>query len=146
NTTVRAAPTEDLTITINGYYDYIVGTNVPYARVTGPTDYDRTNQFNTRGITNYHYYGVNAKIETPIDAINTKVTLIGAYDGRTSSAPDTDGDFGPLDAVRQKGSDRLGTKTVELRFDTKETDTISTLFGLFYSHETLATDGFTNIK
>ncbi|WP_454886888.1 TonB-dependent receptor [Sphingomonas oryzagri] len=146
NTTVRAAPTEDLTVTLNGYYDYIVGTNVPYARVSGPTDYSRINNFNTLGVTTYHYYGANAKIETPIDAIDTKVTLIGAYDGRTSNAPDTDGDFGPLDAVRQAGRDRLATKTVELRFDTKESDTISTLFGLFYSHETLSTDGFTNIK
>jgi len=37
NSTVRAAPTENLTVTLNGYYDHVVGTNVPYARVTGPT-------------------------------------------------------------------------------------------------------------
>jgi iron complex outermembrane recepter protein len=145
NATVRMLPTEDLTITLNGYYDWIKGTNVPYARVTGPTDYERTNQFNTLGITDYHYYGVNAKIEAPIEAIDTKVTLIGAYDGRKTDAPDTDGDFGPTNTVRQSARDALSTKTVELRFDTKESDTISTLFGLFYSHERLATDGVTKI-
>ena len=151
NATVRALPTENLTITLNGYYDWIKGTNVPYARVTGPTDYSRDNQFDTLGITNYRYYGVNAKVETAIDAIDTKVTLIGAYDGRKTSAPDTDGDFGPsnpalpIPAVRQSGRDRLDTKTVELRFDTPESDTISTLFGLFYSHELLKTSGTTNI-
>jgi len=151
NTTIRAAPTEDLTITLNGYYDWIKGTNVPYARVTGPTDYSRDNQFDTLGITRYRYYGANARIETPIDAIDTRVTLIGAYDGRKTSAPNTDGDFGPSDprlpipAVRQSGRDQLDTKTLELRFDTKESDTISTLFGLFYSHELLKTYGTTNI-
>ncbi len=143
--TIRATPSENLTLVVNGYYDWVKGTNVPYARVTGPTDYARTNQFNTLGTTTYKYRGVNAKVESPIEAINTTVTLQAAYDARNSSAPDTDGDFGPLNIVRQSSSDSLRTKTVELRFDTKLSDQLSTLFGLFYSRESTRADQSTLI-
>ena len=145
NTTIRATPTEDVTITLGGYYDWIKGTNVPYARVNGPTDYIRTNEFNTLGVTTYKYRGINAKIETPIDALDTKVTLLAAYDLRNTTALDTDGDFGITNTVRASGTDRLRTKTVELRFDTKESETISTLFGLFYSHEAFSAASVTRI-
>ncbi len=152
STTIRATPSEDLTIVVNGYYDWVEGANVPYARVTGPTDYSRSNQFDTLGTTRYRYRGVNARIETPIDAINTNVSLLAAYDARDTSAPDTDGDFGPSDAttavpaVRQSSTDRLRTKTLELRFDTEFSDQFSTLLGLFYSRETTRADQLTNIQ
>lgn len=136
NATIRATPTEDLTITIGGYYDWVKGTNVPYARVAGPTDYLRTNQFNTLGITNYKYRGINAKIETPIEALNSKLTLQAAYDMRNTVSPDSDADFGPLNAVRDNSRDRLRTTTTELRLDSELSSQISTLFGLFYSRET----------
>lgn len=151
STTIRATPTEDLTIVVNGYYDWVKGANVPYARVAGPTDYSRSNQFDTLGTTNYKYRGVNARIETPIEAINTKVSLLAAYDLRNTSAPDTDGDFGPsnpalpIPAVRQSSTDALRTKTVELRFDTELSDQFSTLVGLFYSRETTRANQLTNI-
>jgi len=135
NTTIRATPTEDLTITIGGYYDWVKGTNVPYARVSGPTDYLRINEFNSLGVASYKYRGVNAKIETPIEALSTKVTLQVAYDLRNTTSPDSDADFGALNAVRDNARDRLRTTTTELRLDTTLTDQISTLFGLFYSHE-----------
>ena len=136
NATIRATPTEDLTITIGGYYDWVKGTNVPYARVTGPTDYLRTNQFNALGVANYKYRGVNAKIETPIEALASKLTLQAAYDLRNTVSPDSDADFGPLNAVRDNSRDRLRTTTTELRLDSDLSDQISTLFGLFYSRET----------
>ncbi|GAB7552083.1 TonB-dependent receptor [Novosphingobium sp. 11B] len=151
NTTIRATPTDDLTIVVNGYYDWVKGANVPYARVTGPTDYSRDNQFDSLGTTTYKYRGINARIESPIEALNTKVSLLAAYDLRNSSAPDTDGDFGPsnpalpIPAVRQNSTDALRTKTVELRFDTELSDQFSTLFGLFYSRETTRSDQLTNI-
>ena len=136
NATLRATPTEDLTITIGGYYDWVKGTNVPYARVAGPTNYLRTNQFNTLGITNYKYRGINAKIEAPIEALDTKLTLQAAYDLRNTRSPDSDADFGPLNAVRDNSRDRLRTLTTELRLDTTLNDQLSTLIGLFYSRET----------
>ncbi len=137
NATIRATPSEDVTLTINGYYDWIKGTNVPYARVSGPTNYLRTNQFNALGITSYKYRGINAKFEAPLEALNTKLTLQAAYDLRNTSSPDSDADFGPLNAVRDNGRDRLRTLTTELRLDTTLNDQLSTLFGLFYSRETL---------
>ena len=149
--TVRATPNEDLTVVVNGYYDWVKGTNTPYARVTGPTNYARNNQFDTLGTTNYRYRGINARIEGSIDAIDTKVSLLGAYDARDSKALDTDGDFGPsnpalpIPAVRQRNSDTLRTKTVELRFDSTLSDQFSTLLGLFYSRETTSARQFTNI-
>ncbi|RYH12866.1 MAG: TonB-dependent receptor, partial [Alphaproteobacteria bacterium] len=137
NATIRATPSEDVTITVGGYYDWIKGTNVPYARVAGPTDYLRTNEFNTLGITTYKYRGINGKIEAPLDALNTKVTVQAAYDLRNTNSPDSDADFGALNAVRDAATDRLRTTTTELRLDSEWSDQISTLFGLFYSHETL---------
>jgi iron complex outermembrane receptor protein len=137
NATIRATPSEDVTITVNGYYDWIKGTNVPYARVAGPTDYLRTNQFNALGLTYYKYRGINAKLEAPIDALDTKVTLQAAYDLRNTRSPDSDADFGPLNAVRDSATDRLRTITTELRLDSNWTDQISTLVGVFYSRETL---------
>ncbi|KKC23819.1 TonB-dependent receptor [Sphingomonas sp. SRS2] len=137
NATIRATPSEDLTITVNGYYDWIKGTNVPYARVAGPTDYLRTNEFNTRGITTYKYRGINVKVDAPLEALNSKLTLQAAYDLRNTSSPDSDADFGALNAVRDNATDRLRTATTELRLDSSWSDQISTLFGLFYSRETL---------
>ncbi|WP_375195969.1 TonB-dependent receptor [Sphingobium sp.] len=143
--TLRFTPGNDVVVALNGYYDWVKGHNVPYARVTGPTDYQRTNQFNTTGLTFYRYKGVNGRIELPVEGIDTKVTLLAAYDARTTDSPDSDGDFGPLDAVRLSGTDRLSTRTVELRFDTTLSDTLSTLVGLFYSRESFDADALTNI-
>lgn len=137
NATLRATPGENLTLTLSGYHDWIRGTNTPYARVAGPTDYLRTHRFNTLGITTYRYRGITAKVEAPLDALNSKVVLQAAYDLRNTSALDNDADFGPADIVRSSSTDKLRTRTVELRFDTRFSDTFSTLFGLFHSSERL---------
>ena len=57
---------------------------------------------------------------------------------RVTAASRTDADFNAFDFARQTGTDQLRTSTAELRFDSSWSTTISTLFGLFYSHETLS--------
>jgi iron complex outermembrane receptor protein len=135
NTTIRFVPTGDVVLTVNGYYDWVDGANTPYARVTGPTDYSRIVQFNAPNRIQYRYRGVNARLETPIEAINSKFTLVGSYDARNGVSPNSDADFGPADIARSNGTDSLRTKTVETRLDTELSGTLSTLLGLFYSSE-----------
>jgi iron complex outermembrane receptor protein len=145
NGTLRIAPTTDVVLTINGYYDWVDGVNTPYARVLGPTDYQSTNQFNTIAQARYQYRGINAKLEFPLSGINTNVTLVGAYDLRDGESRNADADFGPADIARASGNDNLRTKTAELRFDTTISDTLSSLVGLFYSRETTGATDVTNI-
>ncbi len=138
NATVRFAPSDALTLTVKGYYDWVDGVNVPYARVTGPKNYSRRLQTNALNESHLRYRGINAKAEVPIEGINSKLTLIGAYDLRNGRSPDSDGDFGPGNFVRSTGRDKLRTKTSELRLDTEWSDSVSTLVGLFYSREETA--------
>ena len=145
NGTIRFLPTDDVVLTINGYYNWVDGVNVPYARVSGPTDYRRTNEFNTIPNVRYRYRGINAKLEVPFDGIDTNVTLIGAYDLRDGTTTNADADFGPLDFARASGSDQLRTRTAELRFDSELSDTLSSLVGLFYSRETTGAIDTTSI-
>lgn len=145
NATVRATPGGDVILTLNGYYDWIRGANTPYARVSGPTDYLRVNQFNTRGITTYRYRGVNAKLEAPLDMLRGKVILQAGYDLRNTSAPDNDADFGPANIVRSSGRDKLRTETIELRIDSSPGDSVSMLIGLFYSNERADSDLLQNV-
>ena len=151
NTTIRATPAQDVTITLNGYYDWVKGTNSPYVRVTGPTDYARDNRFDARGTARYRYRGLNARIETALDAIDSQMSLQIAYDARNGHLPDSDGDFGPsnpalpIPAVRQSTTDRLRTSTAEWRVETAWDDRLSTLVGLFYSRETTRSDQRTHI-
>jgi len=138
NATIRAVPAGDVTLTVNGYYDWVDGVNTPYARVAGPRDYSRDIQFNTSNRVQFRYRGVNARLEVPVDSLSTRISLIGAYDARDSESADGEGDFGPADIVRLAGTDELRTRTAELRFDSEWSDRFSTLFGLFYSRETTA--------
>ncbi|QGN53961.1 TonB-dependent receptor [Novosphingobium sp. Gsoil 351] len=138
NATVRFGPSDGLTLTVKGYYDWVDGVNIPYARVTGPKNYSRKLQFNALNESKLRYRGVNAKAEVPLDGLNSKLTLIGAYDLRNGRSPDSDVDFGPTNFARAVSSDKLRTKTTELRLDSEWSDRISTLFGLFYSRETTA--------
>lgn len=146
NATVRFTPSEDVALTLKGYYDWVNGTNTPYARVTGPTDYKRVHEFNALNRIFYKYRGVSGKLEFPIDGINTKVALIGSYDARNGRSPNSDVDFGPSMFATATGNDKLRTKTAELRFDSELSDTLSSLFGLFYSRETTGVLDVTTIK
>lgn len=143
--TIRATPSNNMVLTAKGYYDWVNGANTPYSRVNSPQDYSRTVQFNALNRVSYRYRGINAKLEVPNEGIKSTLTLIGAYDARSGRAPDNDTDFGPLNIARSVTYDELRTKTGELRLDSKWSDTISSLFGLFYSRETTAARDVTTI-
>ncbi|NJC05719.1 iron complex outermembrane receptor protein [Sphingomonas kaistensis] len=145
NGTIRAEPVHDVVLTINGYYDNVKGAGTPYARVAGPTDYVRQVNFNALNRQFFKYKGVNARLEFPLAALNTDVTLIGAYDGRDGRAPDNDGEFNPVDFARTSGKNELDTYTGELRFDTELSSTLTALVGLFTSKETSSAEGITSI-
>ena len=134
NATIRAKPAGDAVLTINGYHDWVKGGNIQYSHITGPTDYDRTTQLNATDYIYFRYKGVNAKLQTPIGA-STQMTIIGAYDQRNGKTPDLDGDFNPVDIIRQRSKDSLKTSSAELRFDTNWSDQFSSLFGVYYSNE-----------
>ena len=138
NATIRAVPTGDVVLTVNGYYDWIDGVNIPYAVQAGPRAYNRNVTLNTANRIHYRYRGVNARLEVPVDSIDTRISLIGAYDARSGVSPGTDADFGvtTFDIARLSGTDELRTRTVELRFDSEWSEQFSSLFGLFYSRET----------
>src|SRR5690606_9264718 len=63
NATLRVTPSDDFTLTVKGYYDWVDGVNTPYSRVTGPTDYSRDVQFNTLNAVSYKYRGINVRAE-----------------------------------------------------------------------------------
>ncbi len=144
NGTVRFTP-GPVELTVNGYYDWIKSVNIPYARVTGPQDYSRDLTFNALNRANYRYRGLNARLAVPIDSIDSTLSLIGAYDARNSANLDQDVDFGPGDFARATGGDKLRTKTAELRLDSNWSDTLSSLFGLFYSRENADAIDFTTL-
>ncbi len=136
NATLRAVPVGDTELIVKGYYNRVEGASTPYARVEGPTDYSDEVRLNAANIAEYEYSGANARLTAPLDAINTEMTLIGAYDRRESGSEDSDGDFGPVDIVRTSGSGELETATAELRFDSELSDNVTSLIGFFASRET----------
>lgn len=134
NATLRLTPSDGFSLTVKGYYDWVDGVNVPYSRVSGPTDYRRDIQFNALNSISYKYRGINARAEADLGG-GSKLSVIGAYDMRNSFAPDSDGDFGPDNTVRSVGRDSLRTMTIETRLDSEWSDQFSTLVGLFTSNE-----------
>lgn len=145
NTTIRFIPADDVELTVKGYYDWVEGANTPYARVSGPTDYSRSVQFNSPNLTRFEYGGVNARLALPLDALNSRVTLIAAYDQRDNTTADNDGDFGVADIVRSSGDNKLKTRTGELRLDSEISDSLSSLVGLFHSRETFDATSVTRV-
>lgn len=136
NATIRFLPTDDVTLSVKGYYDSVQGARAPYVSVAGPTDYSRDAVLNALNTHQIDYKGINAKLSFPISNLNTDVTVVGSYDRRDNSAVDSDGDFGLIDIVRTAQEDTLETKTFELRFDSEINDQFSSLLGFFYSRET----------
>ncbi len=143
--TIRAEPVSDVVLTLNGAYDWVKGGTVPYAFVAGPRDYSRIINLNTDNYQFFRYKRANAKLEFPIAGISTDVTLIGAYDEREVRTPNGDLDFSPVDIARNAGFDELVTRTAELRFDSRLSDSLSSIVGLFYSRETRDGDITTTI-
>ena len=125
---------EDSLLTVNAYYLDLDGPSTNYNHVSGPTDYRDNVVMNVIGRQAFEYTGANAKVEFPLDSINTRVTAIAAYDKREVESV-SDGDFLSLDIVRANGSGTDETYTGELRFDTKFSETFSTLIGLYASRE-----------
>ncbi|NJO13173.1 MAG: TonB-dependent receptor [Gammaproteobacteria bacterium] len=124
---------QDLKLTLNGYYLDFDGGSTNYSHVTGVTDYRDNVRMNVIGRQAFVYKGGNARLEFPIGS--TTVTAIGAYDSRQLRGV-SDGDFLALDIVRSAARAEDESLTGELRFDTQFSDTFSTLIGLFASHET----------
>lgn len=138
--TIRFTPANQIRLTLNGYYTWLTGGAVPYSFVASPDDYKRTLQLNSTNYQIFKYRGINAKLEFPLDALSTKVTLIGAYDQRGVTTDNADPDFTAANTLRQSSVDNLRTRTAELRFDSELSPTLSSIFGLFYSRETRQTD------
>lgn len=128
--TLRFTPAPWAVITANANYDRVEGGSTAYVHTAGPTDYRLDGATNVLNRTAIKYQGYNLKGEFDLDAINTKVTAVAAYNQKDLSAV-SDGDFGPVDLLRSNGGSRLITKTAEMRFDTKWSDNISTLIGVF---------------
>ena len=144
NGTLRVLPADWATFTANASYDRVFGGNTAYIGVSGPTDYRLDGRTNQRSLATIDYYGANLKGEFDVDALNTKVTAIGAYNRRDVRSI-SDADFNPLDFFRSQGESRLKTKTGELRFDTQWSDSISTLVGVFADKSTLRTSAITTV-
>jgi iron complex outermembrane receptor protein len=145
NATLRFEPAPDVVLTVNGYYDWVEGATTPYAYVAGPTDYSRDIAFNYSNYQSLRYKRANAKLDVPVEALATTLTLIGAYDERSARTPAQDLDFSPVDIARNSGVDVLRTRTVEARADTKLSDTFSSILGFFYNRETRDTNTLTTI-
>jgi iron complex outermembrane recepter protein len=138
--TLRVLPSDDVKLTVNGYYTWLTGGAVPYSFTTAPDVYVDTVQLNSSNYQRFKYRGVNAKLEFPIAALSTEVTLIGAYDQRSVKTRDADPDFTSSDTLRSSADDDLKTRTAELRFDSEISATLSSIVGFFYSRETRSTD------
>ena len=134
--TIRAEPVDAVVFTVNGSYDWVTAGTTAYSYVTGPTDYSRIVQLNTDNYQNLEYKRLNGKLEFPIAALATDVTIIGAYDERRALLPNGDLDFSATDIARNNGDDTLRTRTAEIRFDSELSSQLSSIVGLFYSNET----------
>lgn len=137
---IRATPADDVNLTINGYYTWLTGGAVPYVFVSDPQDYDNELFLNSTNYQVFKYRGVNAKLDFPIAALSSTVTLIAAYDRRGVVTNDSDPDFTQANTLRSSAVDDLKTRTAELRLDSELSSTLSSIFGLFYSRETRKTD------
>lgn len=121
-------------ITVNAFADSVDGTAPLYAVTSGPTHYVDDAQTNVRSQAEYDYTGINGKLELPLGEA-TDLTAIVSYD-RSDNEVSSDGDFQPLDLIRSTGFGQLETTSAELRFDTRWSDSVSTLFGVFSSNQT----------
>jgi iron complex outermembrane receptor protein len=142
NTTVRWEATRAASFTLNGYYNRIYGGSTPYAQVMGPSDYQRDPATNQNSTVTLAYKGANLKGVFDVQPLSTTITAVLAYDRRDDSSS-VDGDYGPVDFLRAAGHGHLETKTAEVRFDTRITDGLNTLLGVFASRVGTGTQGAT---
>lgn len=144
--TVRGALRFDLPaaaeLTVNAYYDRVEGSGPLYALTTGPTVYSNDSQYNVRSTLDFDYSGLNGRLVVPFG--DTEMTVIVAHDRRDSEGVG-DSDFQPISLALGASTQELRTSTGEARFDTQWTDNISTLIGVFASHQTSFASSTTTI-
>ena len=124
-------------LTVNAYYDRIEGSNPVYSLTTGPEVYTSDSQYNYRSYANFDYLGLNARLIVPLGE-NTDMTVIGSWDRRELESGG-DQDFQPIILVEADGTNEQNTYTGEVRFDTRWSDTVTSLVGVFASTQ----DSFT---
>ena len=135
NGTIRFLPAGWARFTLNGSYDRVFGGSTPYFNVRGPRDYTLDGRTNQRSLATIDYYAANLKAEFDVDAIDTTITVIGAYN-QSDTRSAGDGDYSPLDFFRTTSDRTLTTRTGELRLDTRWSPRFSTLIGAFYARST----------
>jgi len=143
NGSLRFLPATWATFTLNANYDRVVGGSVPYANASGPQDYTLDVPTNVASIVAITYAGASLKGEFDVEQLHTKITAVGAYNQSVSRQPTGDADFGPIDYLRASTNRILKTVTGEVRFDTKWSDTVSTLIGVFADHASTYSYGTT---
>lgn len=129
--TIEYTPSDWATFTVKANDDRVYGGNTPYVFATGPEDYSQNVTENDRRLTWLEYTGFSAKGEFDIRPIDTRVTVIGAYNLEHERSGG-DGDYGPVDYLLSSDISDLHTYTGELRFDTTWTANITSLIGLFW--------------
>lgn len=145
NATIQFTPAEWATFTLNANYDEVFGGSVPYAWATGPRDFTLDVPTNANSYVTIKYKGASLKSEFDVDGINTKITVVGAFNRSDANQVGADADFGPVDFFRGDSNRKLETLTGELRFDTQWSDNISTLIGVFANDAKTRTTGSTTI-
>jgi iron complex outermembrane recepter protein len=128
--TLRFEPADYAVFTLNVYYDQVKGGNTPYQDVTGTTDFHLGANTNINSIELLDYRGGNLKGVFDVSSLSTTITAIASFDQRTNNGRG-DGDYSPIDFLISAGNGTFKTTTGEVRFDTKYSDSVSTLFGLF---------------
>jgi iron complex outermembrane receptor protein len=144
NGSLKFMPTPWATFVLNANHDKVAGGNTPYVLASGPTDYSFSLNSNTNRTVDLAYTGVNLKGDFDLDALNTRLTIIGAYNELQNEIRG-DGDYGPIDYLYGRTSTNLQTYTGEVRFDTTWSDNISTLVGLFTDRSVNKTAAVTTI-
>ena len=121
-------------ISLNAYYDEVNGTNPLYAVTTAPEVYIDDAQTNFRSIANFEYSGVNGRVELPLGEMHD-LTVVASYDKRDATS-DSDGDFQPINLFRSTGESTLETTSLEARIDSRWSDSLTSLIGVFASNQT----------
>lgn len=131
-------------ITLNAYYNSVEGSQTAYSSPSGPTNYLQDTALNENSIAKFEYTGANLRGVFDVTG-NTRMTTILAYDRKEGEAQG-DGDFGPVDFIRVRdGRNKQETYTGEVRFDTKWSDTVSTLVGVFASQADVSNANTNNL-
>jgi len=137
--TFEYIPSDWAKFTIKGNDDHAYGGDTPYVDATGPEDYSQNVTENARRLVSLEYTGFSAKGEFDARPIDTRVTVIGAFN-RNTQRGGGDGDYGPIDLYIGSYLNDLHTDTGELRFDTTWSPHVTSLIGLFWDQsETIST-------